>query len=362
MDQSGGSERLTAFVSTLVAIAILAAGVTAHQHSTPEVTDATQLGSDLRFQLEMSFRHDTRERDLRLSRLDEVMAAWQKSPQSETDREALMSWLREAGARSLPGALRVLPKTPEFSTPQPLVEHTVQKVPGVQGAPQVTQTPVNKTTKPEKEEFATARPRLLTQAPTEQPVTPTPADPLEEEMIELRQPPSLDPIAGAVQQAKAREIAPRPGPPSETSVREKNLLASVPVAAKNVPEEVGVNLTELAARIAGYHDGLDEVELALLRMENPDLTVVTEQINRLDSMTRDYGFVDLYYQSLTDAEQKSVIAPRSMRATLDEVERQLSRCEEVRDGDFLSSVDETTKSDIAALRARLAKIGKRVGE
>jgi hypothetical protein len=141
---------------------------------------------------------------------------------------------------------------------------------------------------------------------------------------------------------------------------EQNLLASVPVQNNNLTAApVAVNLTELAARIAGYHDSLDEVELALLRMDRPDLVVVREQIEKLDSMTRDYGFVQLYYESLTPRERESILEPRSMRPTLDEVKRQLKRCEEVRDGDYLGTLDADAEQEFADLRAKIAEIERR---
>ena len=117
MVQTSGNERLTAFVSTMVAVAILAAGVTAHQSAAPvdSDSDVVQIASDLRFQLEMTFRHDVREREKRLAQFDAVMAAWNVAPQSNADRELLLAWLREAGANSLPGVMRPLPHVPDFS-------------------------------------------------------------------------------------------------------------------------------------------------------------------------------------------------------------------------------------------------------
>jgi hypothetical protein len=141
---------------------------------------------------------------------------------------------------------------------------------------------------------------------------------------------------------------------------EQNLLASVPVMkGSDSTAPVTVNMTELAARIAGYHDGLDEVQLALLRLDVPDLAVIREQIEKLDGMTRDYGFVQLYYESLTPREREAIVAPRSMQATLAEVKRQLQRCEEVRDGDFLGTLDPEAEREFADLRARVAEIERR---
>jgi hypothetical protein len=352
MVQSSGNERLTAFVSTVVAVAILAAGLTAHQNQAPATGDIVQMASDLRFQFEMAFRHDTRERDTRLAQLDTLMTEWQASPQSVEDRDALLSWLQTAAGRSLPGAMEPLPDQPKFSQAAAAVVHEVNKMPAVV-------EPVEAA-----EHSAATGAATLTDTPTASavptPVTPTPSDPLEEEMIALRQPPSLNPDEVIAESTNLQEVAPRPGL-SEPQFDKKNLLASLPVAEKpDVEEPVAVNLTELVARIAGYHDALDEVETSLLRLDSPNLDVVTEQIHRLDTMTRDYGFVELYYESLTPAERQTVSEPRSMESTLSEVERQLKGCEETLDGDYLGSFNKAAEEEIAKLRTKLAEIEKRI--
>ncbi|MDZ4659548.1 MAG: hypothetical protein SH868_18410 [Bythopirellula sp.] len=336
MVQSGGNERLTAFVSTVVAVAILAAGVKARQGSSPEVTDVVQMGSDLRFQFEMSLRHNERERDARLTQLDAVMAEWQASTQSDADRAALVTWLQEAGANSLPGALKELPAQPEFSRVQTPVEHQVLKavIPPVESVAKQPQR-------------------------VETPVTPTATDPLEEEIVALRQPQSLTAATREQPVASTLEVAPRPGLREQPKLVEENLLASVSVS-KESDEPIRVNLIELSARIAGYHDSLNEVDTALLRMETANVDTLSEQIQRLEALARDYSFLDLYYESLTDAERRKVLSPRTMESTITEVERQLNSSEAVLDGDFLGSFDKAAEREIAALRGKLAGIRERV--
>jgi hypothetical protein len=375
MVQTSGNERLTAFVSTIVAVAILAAGVTAHQSAAPTDTDIMQVASDLRFQLEMAFRHDLRERESRLAQFDAVMAAWNIAPQSYNDRELLLGWLREAGTNSLPGVRLPLPPVPDFSksglvladsdpaAKHQVGNHQVRKLSSPEiKLPETQQPDFRKQT---QSQHVIAAPSLESaplsaQNPVKEktPVTPTPADPLEEEMIALRQPQSLTMGSHEVEPGRLA-IAPRPGIAEQPRAIEQNLLASVPVANNKLATPVAVNFTELAARIAGYHDGLDEVELALLRMNTPDLAVVREQVEKLDSMTRDYGFVRLYYDSLTPQERQSVLEPRSMQATLVEVQRQLKRCEEAGDGDFLGTLDAQADRELADLRARIAEIERR---
>lgn len=344
MVESSRNERLTAFVSTIVAVAILAAGVTATQQQEFPGDDATQAVADLRFQLDMAFRHDARERDTRIAQLDSLVSAWEKSPKSADDQAMLFQWLQESAGRSLPGALAPLPALPVFSSPAPPIVHEVKKVP-VDEKPIVIapSQPVG------------SQPSLVKKSVVQTPITPTPNDPLEEEMVALRQPESLAPDT-TIPQPKNSSVAPRPAIQEEPKLVPQQLLASVPINK----EPVGVNLTELAARIAGYHDSLDEVETALLRMNSPSLDVVIEQINSLDRMTRDYGFVTLYYDSLSTKERQQVIEPRSMKSTLVEVDRQLDRCAEILDGDFLGSFDQAAVQEIAGLRAKIKAIGERV--
>jgi hypothetical protein len=342
--------------------------VTAHQKSTSRSSDVVQLASDLRFQFEMAFRHNERDRDARLEQLDNVMAAWQASTQSDADRGVLVTWLQAAGASSLPGALRDLPAAPEFSKVQPpleiVAEHRVQKVPAVEGIviDQVEQDVEIDGTGFTETGFTEKETALLVESPAQTPITPTAADPLEEEMISLRQPPSLELGERNAADRQSSETAPRPGVSAQPQLIEENLLTSLPTEPSETvqPTTANVNLTELAARIAGYHDALDEVETALLRMETASLDLVTAQIHQLESMTRDYSFVELYYESLTAAERQGMLAPRAMTSTLAEVKRQLDRCEATLDGDFLGSFDEAAEKEIAALRRKLADIEQRI--
>jgi hypothetical protein len=354
MVESSRNERLTAFVSTVVAVAILAAGVTATQQQDLPADDVTRAVADLRFQFDMAFRHDEREREDRLAQLEALVNAWEKSPQSADDRASLFKWLQESAGRSLPGALAPLPAVPEFSRPAPAVVHEVKKVP-VDEKPIVVTPP-----QPVVTNSTVAGPAVANKPIVENTITPTPSDPLEEEMVALRQPPSLAPGEATVANVDKPALAPRPAGQEQPKLVPGKLLTSVAVKEDQATEPVGVNLTELAARIAGYHDALDEVETALMRLEAPSLDVVIAQIAQLDRMTRDYGFVTLYYGSLTSKEQEQVIEPRSMKSTLTEVNRQLDRCAETLDGDFLGSFDQAAVQEIAGLRAKVKAIGERV--
>lgn len=109
------SERTTTIVSALVALAILGLGVTAQPTGDPASGRIEALESDLRFQIEMSWRHDGRTRDVREAQLAETLAAWEASPQTGPDRQLLENWLRGAIVGTLPGESGEFPPAPAFS-------------------------------------------------------------------------------------------------------------------------------------------------------------------------------------------------------------------------------------------------------
>ncbi|MBA4105417.1 MAG: hypothetical protein C0485_06635 [Pirellula sp.] len=109
------SERTTTIVSALVALAILGLGVTAQPTGDPASGRIEALESDLRFQIQMSWRHDGRTRDVREVQLAETLAAWETSPQTGPDRQLLEQWLRKAIVGTLPGESGEFPPTPAFS-------------------------------------------------------------------------------------------------------------------------------------------------------------------------------------------------------------------------------------------------------
>ncbi|TWU29433.1 hypothetical protein [Bythopirellula polymerisocia] len=357
------NERLTTIVCTLVAIAILAAGVTARQNDSSSSNEPEQWESDVRYQIKTVFRHDARKRDERLAEVEAVMAAWKESTQSDSDRELLIDWLSETAVRSIPGSINDLPSAPEFSGRES--NNLAQS--------QSTVLPRQVLTPP------LLIPKLLSgTAPLERQITPTPYDPFAEieetpseapkKIAALEQPPSVIPTQQrAVNKRNATSAtwppAPLPGSSlvsfdtiDETSPAEQ----PIPVAEPPVAEPVTVNLTELAARVAGYHDVLDEIETSLLRADSANLTLVAEQANRLYAMTRDYRFLKLYYESLTEAEQRSILEPRPLSATLREVDRQLDRYEASLDSDFLGSIDGAQAEQIAELRELLSAINSRM--
>jgi len=329
---SAKSERITAIVSTLVAVAILAGGVTAFQSHNAPIDDVVQLESDLRFQLEVAFKHDPNERAARLVQLEKVSQAWQQSPRVIADRAKLASWLLEATIRSMPGSFEALPAVPNFGE-QPQ-QQAVKQMPDVLVTPPV------------------AAAKVAAKSDSEQ-LFPTPAP---VESIMDAQPETLvDPTIAVVESVESHVFRKRPKV-EPVALPQSTVAVAVPQAV----EPVRINLTELAARITGYHDGLDEVETALLTLEVNDFTTLAAQIRQLEEMTHDFRFVSIYFELLTDDERRAVTAPRPMTATLAEIERRLDRSQAVRSGDFLEEFDSSNQEQIAKLRGQLSQIASRV--
>ncbi|MBL9166039.1 MAG: hypothetical protein JNL18_25180 [Planctomycetaceae bacterium] len=109
------SQRMTSLLSALVALGILGLGVTARPTADPTRDRTDALEADLRFQIEMSWRHDGRTRAMREEELDRTLAAWEASPQTGPDRQLLEKWLRGAIVGTLPGESGKFPPTPTFS-------------------------------------------------------------------------------------------------------------------------------------------------------------------------------------------------------------------------------------------------------
>ncbi len=305
------SERITAIVSTLVAVAILAGGVTAFQSHHAPVDDVVQLESDLRFQLENAFRHDPNERARRLVQLEDVTQAWLQSSRLENDREKLAMWLLEATIRSMPGSIVAMPPSPRFGF--------ATKAKALKSTPDVLVEPAT----------LKSNPATLDHAPT--PATP----PL----------PVTRPVT------KTGSTEPQPEKVITEPVAKPSVAAQKPVR---------VNLTELTARIAGYHAGLDAVERELRSTKSDNFAALSAQLRQLEEMSSDFQFVSLYYQLLTDAQRRVITPPRPMATTLAEIERRLERSPENATDDFLSDFDARQQAQLDALRQQLASISARI--
>jgi hypothetical protein len=322
------SERITAILSTVVAVAILAAGVTAQQSRGALSDELDYLESDLRFQLESAFRLNPIQGAARVKQLDGVLASWREALRTQGDRKLLAAWLLEATIRSMPGSLEALPPAPQFGRSEP-------------AARQSTSSP------PETDPLASAPAKTIVPGDIFDPSEPS--EPFVPGLTPDLAPP-LKPVAGLI---------PDLAPPAA----EHTLVSAVNRATSPAPEPAGptvaINLTELAARIAGYHRGLSELDSTLVANEHPQLDRLAGQISVLESLAQDYQFVRLYYDALTAQERRTVIPPRSLTNTLAELRRHLDRLQNDVEADFLGEYDAALGEKFASLRSRLEAIASR---
>ncbi len=331
------SERITAILSTLVAVAILAAGVTAQRSPSAPTDELVYLESDLRFQLESTFRLNPKQGVERVKQIEAVLASWRQAPQTGADRRLLADWMLQATIRSMPGSIEPLPAAPQFG----------------------------------QSEFAEA-------PPAPQPVAPLPQSPAKISPVvtadALDKPSKSTPVVAttAVSSASTNALADTlaeqlPVDPTPSSEEHPVVEVSTKVArpetqpvTPQVAAPVEINLTELSARIAGYHRGLDKVEAALLVHERPQFERLSRQIHLLEGLAEDFQFVRLYYESLSLAKRRTIGPPRSMEATLSELHRHLDHLEREVQADFLGEFDTAMAKQLAHLRNPLDAIASRV--
>jgi hypothetical protein len=404
------SERTTTIVSALVALAILGLGVTAQPTGDSPSGRIEALESDLRFQIEMSWRHDGRTREAREAQLAETLAAWEASPQTGPDRQLLEKWLRGAIVGSLPGESGEFPPTPAFSelsveankpaiapgaeAKPPALPGTVEPPPASKPKPDVNANaampvlprdvplkPGQAYTPPKAKEFritprvpgsgqAAAPPAAPTQqVPAAQPkrvvaakpVEVPPSAPMRSTETENANEParSMEQAPKLVQQEEQRAappvVATPPVAPANTSRRE----APTPTVQETPTVPVMVNLAELNAQIRGYHDGLDEIE-AMVVARGGKLTEgeVAQLVGQLEQLADQHQFVRLYYDGLSKSERRFVAAPRSMGETIELVEGQRAALVSEEE-DFLTALEGADAAD--ELAQRLKAVAKEVG-
>ena len=372
------SERFTAIVSTLLAIAILAAGVTAQQAQYSPPDDLTRLESDLRFQLQRAYKHDGLRRNRRLAQVDQVLRDWQNSPQSLQERQQLVTWLSEATLQSMPGSSQKFPPVPKFgknqqpslnaatsdkssTAKQPPALHVSPPFPSqpqqasppttTQSAPKQSASWIKSITTPGGLEIenpyfddppATATVNSTPTLPShEHHPTPIEAMPLADNIASPQ--PQSEPTPQPAIQPAALQSANQPPPTTATST-----------ATTEPP--VHINLIELSARIAGYHHSLDVVETRLLTHAHPDLDTLASQVKLLEDLSHDYRFVNLYYQILSDKQRRTIKSPRSLQPALKQVARHLNRHQAAQDNDYLSAFDTTQTQKLTTLRNQLTAL------
>ena len=97
-------------------------------------------------------------------------------------------------------------------------------------------------------------------------------------------------------------------------------MAAPPHKEAQLVDEITINLSELVARTAGYHDGLNEIEATLFQFVQPGsergdrwqrLASARRSLGQLRQLVDDYLFIKLYYSLLTARQQQQVTAPQS---------------------------------------------------
>jgi hypothetical protein len=345
MDQSTKrSERITAVFSTIVAIGILAVGVTAQQEFTAPADVLVHLESDLRFQLDSAFRLNPKQGLERVKQLEAVLGKWREAEQTAAGQGLLANWLLEATIRSMPGNIQPLPAAPQFG------ESNITELPPA--PPQEVPPPIDP---------SPAKP--VGDAPTVE-VTDLPPQSSKPETIaaSLTVSPAMvdrpiDPPAIA-----ATPIVTTPtqteGPFVEVSTKVASLVPQ-PIESQ-AAKPVVINLSELTARVTGYHRGLDDVEAALLVHERPQFKLLSQQIRMLNGLVDDHQFVRLYFESLTPEERRAMAAPRSMKPTLGELRRHLDRLQREVESDFLGEFDTAMTKQLGQLHNQLDSIEEKI--
>lgn len=415
------SERMTTIVSALVALAILGLGVTAQPTGDPASGRIEALESDLRFQIEMSWRHDGKTRDVRETQLADTLAAWNGSAKSGPDRQLLEKWLRAAIVGTLPGESGEFPPTPTFSEriveaqkPADAVAKSLPLPPVVEPAQEskpptpaesnnaqsstprdVRLKPGQAYTPPKAKEFrltprtpaagqaaveptepaqqtpAPAPKRGIAAKPIEaSPSAATPAVPKEDQPQE-----EIAPAVAATPAAPPAMIEPKADPPTvaASSNSATPMVDEQPTPSKQqMPERqspaaqeensvapVTVNLAELNAQIRGYHEGIDEIN-SIVVAKDGKLTEgeVAKLVGQLEQLAAQYQFVRLYYDGLSKGERRFVAAPRSMGETIDMVEAQRAALT-AEEEDFLTALEGAVAED--ELAKRLKAIAAEVG-
>lgn len=366
-------ERATALVSAMVAIAILGMAVTAQPTRTSPNDRLVRLESDLRYQLELGSRVDPAAFAQRTKTLDAALEAWRKSPQSAKDHDLMSGWLRDALVKSLPGEEGAWPEGPVFSEEaevrvvrKEIVEgekeqqqeyEKKESVVVEEVTPAVVTLPADSLRGARQQaakapEVSAAKPVVTPPAIT--PPVVTKSNPQRESNADVvkRAAPTVAQAAGVYKGVKAELVGAKPQAESIQVVKVE--------AAKPAP--VAVNLAELNARVGGYHEGLREIEAAVVAgREGMTAGQVAKLVSQLEQLAGHYQFVRLYYDSLTREERPSVTQPRSMAATVELVERERARVEIAENEDFLVSNEVVEEGELAMRLKALAEVAERGG-
>jgi len=346
----------------MTAIAILGVAVTAQPPRTSPSDRLVRLESDLRYQLELGSRVEPAASAKRTEALDAALAAWRKSPQSAKDYQVMSEWLRVALVKSLPGEEGAWPEAPVFS--QAAEVRVVRKEVAEEVKPaaeaQATKPRGAKTQAKGAPEVVAAKPVVTAPAVTPPVVTKQISPRATNADVAKRAAPTVAEAAGAYKGVKAAPIVAKT--PATADLRQAEAIEPVKVEAVK-PAPVAVNLAELNARIGGYHEGLREIEAAMVAgREEMSVGQIAKSVGQLEQLAGHYQFVRLYYDSLTREEKQAVTEPRSMAETVELVERERARVETAEDGDFLASNEVVEEGELAMRLKALAEVAERGGK
>lgn len=352
------SERLTTVVSTLIAAALLAAGVTAQQARTTRPSTLERLESDLRFQIRSAFRMTPIQAEQRLQKLDAVLKDYRLQPRNAADQRKLADWLAAATARSIPGTIKPMPAAPGFYEKQhPEQSRVVEAERTVE-----RKQPAALSKKPTP---VTAEEPVIALAPARQAEASFP------EEISILKPRKT---AETGERTRSRQETVEPPKLARMTEVSKTSRDAIKPASLNPPTsqfvsvtptqppttQIQVNLRELEARITGYHAGLDELQAVLIDPSAPTEQSIAKQIASLESLVSDYQFVKLYYESLNPEERRRVTTPRKLQEGVSTVRKQLQGLQKEVEADFLGEFDLSLTKRLTALSKRLDALATQV--
>jgi hypothetical protein len=365
MQSSTFGERVTAAVSTLVAIAILGAAVTAQQARGPVADAVADFESDLRYQIDLTLRHDGASLKAAHEAVDQTLAAWHASPQSAIDRRLLVEWFDAAISATMPGHSGKLPPQPEFTSEAPIIVAP----PSQPTPPPAEPTPV--AAEPAETHETPVAP--IKPAPAVSEVTePAPVGPqattIEAAVVE---PPVVDstPVEHSITVAPAHDGPSRPPttpialpgvpfePIAEVTTLEAPPVGATPYEATTEPAAVNVNLAELNARIEGYNQQLAEIEASMVVEDAVSGQRLTTLVEEIEQLAQQYQFVKLYFDSLTDSECRRVSEPRSLGDAISLASRLAAREQDA--SDFLADFEAADAAP--TLTDRLQSIAESAG-
>ncbi|MCC6494250.1 MAG: hypothetical protein IT424_14655 [Pirellulales bacterium] len=394
------SERTTALVSASLALAILAAMGTAESTRSGPNDVLASLESDLRFQLELAWRPQPRELKKRLAELDGALDQWRSASRSAKDRDQMIGWLQDAIEQSLPGRATALPPAPVFNRPSRASDDATaaseqdlqaakQPAPPAVASPPSSERPTTavhsdsrQTIKPplRQADRAAAPPPSHAASPIAAPTPPgedpgalaerpaTSAPPTSQSSYaEPAAPPSRSAHPSLLAAAPVATPLPPPaddkpapehsvavlssggaqqGPIAAGEARPRTTVAAKPVvnaAGEQLPsappaKPIEINLVELNARIGGYHDGLEELNAALVADKKLNTLRLTRLVSELEELASHHEFIRLYYYALSEKEKQFVIEPQPLRPVVELAELQRVQLEDSA-SDFLTTAD-----------------------